>query len=112
MRNSFSIVSIIFAFILLYSCSKKNYFHELKFDDDGLCIVPNWLFIGPFDYDTLKQLPDETFFNKDIMNLGLMKNILRKILYFIQTPEAHGNYRKDERRISFVFFDSVHELTY
>ncbi len=43
----------------------------MTFEDDGLCVISNWQLIGPFDYDTLKQLPDETFFNKDLDKFGI-----------------------------------------
>ncbi|MCF8362613.1 MAG: dienelactone hydrolase family protein [Prolixibacteraceae bacterium] len=79
MKKSFFLLSYIFVFIFLFSCSKNKYINELTFEDDGLCVISNWQLIGPFDYDTLKQLPDETFFNKDLNKLGVDEEHFEKI---------------------------------
>jgi predicted esterase len=50
----------------------------LTFEDDGLCVISNWQLIGPFDYDTLKQLPDETFFNQDLNKFGVDEEHFKK----------------------------------
>jgi predicted esterase len=70
-KKSFFLLSYIFAFISLFSCSKKKYINELAFKDDELCVISNWQLIGPFDYDTTKQHPDETFFNTDLNKFGV-----------------------------------------
>jgi predicted esterase len=70
-KNSFFLFSCVFACTLLSSCHQKEYVNKLTFEDDGLCVISNWQLIGPFDYDTLKQLPDETFFNKDLDKFGI-----------------------------------------
>lgn len=56
--------------ILLCSCQEK-YINKLNYSDEGLCVITNWLLIGPFDFDTTIQVPYETFFNKDLEKYGV-----------------------------------------
>lgn len=54
------------SFLMLFSCNRDEHVNYLKFDKNGLCVLTDWLMVGPFKYDTIRQKPRETLYNRDL----------------------------------------------
>lgn len=57
----FSVLIVIFC----HGCKKKTSV-EIPINHGGIVPVKEWIAIGPFEFDTVKQSPRNTFFNKDL----------------------------------------------
>lgn len=59
-------INLFLSFLILISCHRNENTNNIKFDNNGLYVLSDFLMVGPFKYDTVKQKPWETFFNRDL----------------------------------------------
>ncbi|HEY3373040.1 MAG TPA: hypothetical protein VGK10_19475 [Prolixibacteraceae bacterium] len=64
--NSIKYIIAFASFLMLISCNRDEHVNDLKFDPNGLCVLTDWLMVGPFKFDTIRQTPRETFSNRDL----------------------------------------------
>ncbi len=107
----FNIVTVLFLTVLSVGCRNSDsaidgcYLPQIEVNGavDGLIEIKEWFAVGPFDFNPQKQLPEETFFNKDLRRYGVSeKNMDMSVAKRLIRRKAGFNISGQSSRISLV----------